>query len=377
MKNRELEKMPPLFRVIERYLEQGILSGKFDPTRRLPSEAELARKFQSSRPTVARAMLEIQNRGLIERRVGSGTYISPGVGPRPVGGAPMEAYGLLVAGLGGNEVIDMISAEISRLSEQRGYVVLRGYIPLPDEDAAGFTLAQAQALARTYVERHVRGVFFAPLELPASRAAFNSRIAESLTDAGIAVVLIDREILDFPARSPYDLVGLDNFAAGYALGMHLADQGRSRIRFFARPKPPSTTDLRMAGARDALLRKGIDVEPDWARFGDPSDKDLVSSSIAEPRPDGIICANDQTAARLMQTLVMIGIRVPDDIAVASFDDVAYASLLSAPLTTYRQPCREIAVAAMRIMADRIAAPGLPARLVSLTGELIPRQSSGA
>jgi len=374
-----MNKKPVRFRTIAEYLTEGILSGRFDPTRRLPSEMELARKFQSSRPTVARAMLEVQNLGLIERRVGSGTFIKTGAASPAKPNEPMGAFGLVVAGLGlgGNEVLDQICSEISRLSEQHGYVTLRGEIPLTEAGAAGLTLNEAQDVTRTLIKRHVKGVFFAPLELPERRTAVNIQIAQSFVDAGISVVLLDREILDFPERSPYDLVGIDNFSAAYNLARHLVSQGRTRVRFMARPKFPSTTDLRMAGARDALLREGLQVEDEWAFFGAPGDQAFVRQLIKRPQPDAIICANDRTAARLMQTLIALGIRIPEHIAIGSFDDVEYATLISPTLTTVRQPCKEIAAVAMRLMDDRLQYPLLAPRSVSLATQVIARRSTGA
>jgi len=63
--------------------------------------------------------------------------------------------------------------------------------------------------------------------------------------------------------------------------------------------------------------------------------------------------------------------------VAGFDDVKYATLVSVPLTTIHQPCRDIAVMAFRTMMERLAEPTLPARSISLTPRLVVRESCGA
>ena len=79
----------------------------------------------------------------------------------------------------------------------------------------------------------------------------------------------------------------------------------------------------------------------------------------------------------MHTLLALGVRIPDDVRMVGIDDVSYAGLLPVPLTTLRQPCREIGVSAMRAMVDRVGQPDLPPREILLHGTLIVRESCGA
>src|ERR687885_2585054 len=66
----------PKHRRISHELLAEIAAGKYGPSGRLPSEAQLVKRFQVSRPTIARALRDLQDQGLIERRVGSGSYVS-------------------------------------------------------------------------------------------------------------------------------------------------------------------------------------------------------------------------------------------------------------------------------------------------------------
>jgi len=113
------------------------------------------------------------------------------------------------------------------------------------------------------------------------------------------------------------------------------------------------------------------------RLGDPTDLKFARSITAGNQADAFICANDFTAARLMRSLETIGARVPRDARVVGFDDVKYATLLSVPLTTIHQPCRDLAIIAFRAMLHRIAEPTLPARSLALTPTLVVRESCGA
>jgi DNA-binding LacI/PurR family transcriptional regulator len=93
-------------------------------------------------------------------------------------------------------------------------------------------------------------------------------------------------------------------------------------------------------------------------------------------PDAIVCANDRTAAHLMRTLLRLNYSIPSDIRLVGIDDADYASLLPVPLTTLRQPTRQIGDAALTTMLERVARPGLPARDVLLHCDLIVRESCG-
>jgi len=95
------------------------------------------------------------------------------------------------------------------------------------------------------------------------------------------------------------------------------------------------------------------------------------------RPDAVACANDWTAARLMRTLLELDYAVPRDVRLVGIHDAEYASLLPVPLTTLRQPTREIGAAALAAMLDRISGASLPTRDTLLHGALVVRKSCGA
>ena len=90
-----------------------------------------------------------------------------------------------------------------------------------------------------------------------------------------------------------------------------------------------------------------------------------------------MAANDRTAARLMHTLIDLGYSLPRDVRLVGIDDLEYASLLPVPLTTFRQPTRELGAAALSAMLDRMASQDLPTRDILLQGTLVVRRSSGA
>jgi len=83
-----------------------------------------------------------------------------------------------------------------------------------------------------FVAKKVSGVFFAPLELTPQKDAINRNVAEVFDKAGIPIVLLDRDLVPYPSRSPYDLLGIDNRRAGYTITAHMLRAGCRRVLFF-------------------------------------------------------------------------------------------------------------------------------------------------
>lgn len=362
----------PKHRDISRELRADIAAGRYAPTGRLPSEPQLVRRFGVSRPTVARALRDLQHEGLIERRAGSGTFVRKSADAA----AATRLLGLLIPGLGSTEIFEVICGELASLARVHDYSLLWGGSSQPrlDTDAS---IDHAEELCRQFITRRVGGVFFAPFELTPQQERANRKFAEMLRQSGIPVVLLDRDIQSFPNRSDFDLVGIDNVAGGFLLAEHLIKLGCEHIRFVTRPLSAPTVDARIAGAREALVRHRLEPSPHWIASGDPADMKFVRSLIAGRQTDAFICANDYTAAVLLRSLEAAGVRVPRDVRVVGFDDVKYATLLSVPLTTIHQPCRDIAVIAFRAMMERIAEPTIPARSLMLMPRLVVRESCGA
>lgn len=357
----------PKYRRIYAELRQALTIGTYGPDEKLPSEKEFVAKFGASRPTIGRALAELETEGLIERRPGSGTYV------RSQNHREDLVFGLLIPELGLTEIFEPICQGISQARLGGHHGLLWG--PLFDPESR--KEVQAKRLCDYYLEQSVSGIFFAPLELSDIKDDVNLQIVQLFDDAHIPIVLLDRDICEYPKRSKYDLVGIDNRRAGFVITEHLLHCGSQRILFFSRPYSAPTVNQRILGYRDALRAYNNPGPEEPVAHGDPTDISAIRSMVASRSPDAIICANDYTAARLMTTLSAIGVRVPSEIRIAGMDDIKYASLLQSPLTTIHQPCTEIGVTALMAMLDRIAHPNAPTRDFLVDFRLMIRQSSGA
>ncbi len=345
-----------------------IESGRLKEGERLPAEIELVKTFATSRPTVARALRDLQNLGLVERKVGSGTYVR-----KSRKAAESWRFGLLIPGLGSTEIFEPICGQLARLAQRQHHTILWGDF---GDRRAEVNPELIEQVCTSYIRQTVAGVFFAPLELSEDKDRINQSVIAALEAAGIPIVLLDRDIVPFPQRSRFDLVGIDNRRAGFLIADHLIKLGCKRIDFLARPDSAPTVMLRIAGYREALLSTGIVPDPRWVHGGEPADKKFVQSVVANGAT-AVICANDLTAANLMRTLDALGCPVPQKIRVVGFDDVRYAELLRPSLTTIHQPCVDMGTIAMQAMLERIENPTFPPRDILAQPTLIVRQSCGA
>ncbi len=361
-----------LHRSIYEQLLREIQAGDYRPGDRLPSEVVLCARFAASRITVAKAIQGLQRDGLVVRRAGSGTYVE----------APQLAtryqFGLLIPELGTTEIFEPICQGIMRSPLAKSHSLLWGHAPARQDSPAnedGLEQA-AEELCRQFVRQAVNGVFFAPLEFTGSKDLVNRRIVAMLQQAAIPTVLLDRCFEAYPRRSNLDLVGIDNSRAGFTLAQHLWQQGARRIAFVARWRSANTMISRMAGYQFALFEQ-CSAFPPTVRFGDVGDLAFVRALLTEIEPDGIVCGNDLTAARLMRSLIELGVRVPESVRVVGVDDVSYAKFLPVPLTTIHQNCGEMGEIAMAMMLGRMREPDRPGLDVHVPFHLVVRNSCGA
>ena len=116
-------------RQVSQELRTEIATGKYGDAGRLPSEAQLVERFGVSRPTIGRALQDLQNEGLVERRAGSGSFVRPQAKSNET-----HILGLLVPGRGSTEVLDLICGEIGAMARLRNYGLLWGRSAHPLQD---------------------------------------------------------------------------------------------------------------------------------------------------------------------------------------------------------------------------------------------------
>jgi LacI family transcriptional regulator len=156
-----------------------------------------------------------------------------------------------------------------------------------------------------------------------------------------------------------DGVLLDQVQGAELATEYLIHRGHRRIAHLSGPARSSDAADRIAGYRKVLARFGICPEEGWVACGDYSEEGgyRAAAEVLRSRPTAIFAANDQMALGALAQLRRQGLRVPDDLSLVGYDDIAAASYTDPPLTTIRQPFR---------LAGRMAV----AKLLRLLGEAV-------
>lgn len=259
-------------------------------------------------------------------------------------------------------------AEVARGAEERaaaeGMSVLLG-----NSDQ---TLAREGAYLDLFREQRVNGVLLTPTDLS----------APMLADAGVPLVLVDGEL---PGRQ-VPSVAVDDVEGGHLAVAHLLAQGRRHIAFVGGPLAIRQVADRLAGARRALAEASatapdatlevIELDALTVLRGREAGERIARRAPTD-RPDAVFCANDLLAVGVLQGAAILGeVRVPEDLALIGYDDIAFAQSTVVPLSSIRQPAREIGATAVELLFETLADPTAPARHVRFRPELVVRASTG-
>lgn len=199
------------------------------------------------------------------------------------------------------------------------------------------------------------------------------QLIETARRTGVQVVAVSA---GENARASVLAVGIDERAGGYDIGRHLISLGHRRVGFIKGPSEHRAAALRYDGFVQALHEAGIDGEP-WTASGDFTFRSGVEATEQLLRNragvTAIACANDDMAAGVMLALHRAGLEIPQMMSVTGFDDTPMSEIVWPPLTTIRQPIKDLATRAVQLLVDSQSNGGV--HYESLAFELIVREST--
>lgn len=359
--------MPSKAKEISETLRAEILKGKFDVSRRLPSEHQLMRRFSVARETVRAAIKELAKSELVESRPGYGTFLADFASSKA-----QRKFAVIVPDAF-HPFYSSICQGIEEGAKKQDWNILAASI---GAGAARDRAVKAMQFAEVCRNEKVGGVFYEPIQFLNDSSRINAEILSLFDEAKIPVVLLDSDFVPPPLRSRYDLVGVDNANVGYTLARHMIERGAKRIVYFSNPSPAPTSLMRANGVGMAVTESGLKLTRDNILFANPMDEAAAKRFFAsKKRPDAIIAVNDLIAAYLLRTLNAIGLDVPNDVMLAGVNGDAESENAPVPITTALQPTLHIGRAAVGVMLSRLADPGIPAQEILMSTRILPRQST--
>jgi LacI family transcriptional regulator len=308
-------------------------------------------------------------------------------GPRPVSAATRERVLAAVAELGyrPNRVARALRAKRTRAlgliapdASNPFFAALARAI----EDAAyadGYTLLVGNSAddpereatyVRTFADHQVDGMAWV-------HASHSTESIELLRSAGTPVVLVDRALSGTEA----DSIVVDNESGARVGTRHLIEHGHARIGCLAGPPELAVAVERHRGWEAALHEAGLEAEvqftvrSEFDRAGGYHAAALLLQSQRR-RPTAIFASTDAQAIGALRAAAEAGLRIPDDLAIVSFDGTPEAAFTLPGLTTVEQPVAELGRRAVHLLLERIRNPDTPLQSERLSTELIRRASCG-
>jgi LacI family transcriptional regulator len=201
-------------------------------------------------------------------------------------------------------------------------------------------------------------------------------LREPINTCNRRVVIVDEDVAGVHGAKVFS----DNDQGGFLAGRHLAQMGHRRIAFFGGPEAMRSTEARLAGVRRALAEAGEGAEITAAFFGDysPEHGRACAERLIATRSTAtaLLVSSDQIMLGALEILRRERIRIPADLSVIGFDDIAPFVLFDPPLTSIRQPVDGIGRRAVDLLVRGLRGEKVDSVTEHLPVELILRESVG-
>ena len=355
----------PLYQQLADLLKQQIQAGAYLPGSRLESEPEIATRYDVARGTVRQALDLLVEQGMLDRIQGKGTFI-----------AATEA----------SPCVNRVGVVVPYLNDNLTVGILRGIESVLRAHEFSLIYSPSEGdleLEKEQILRLLREKVCGLILMPVSSSNEAAVISQVLTPE-IQIVVVDRVVPGWVTNSVF----VDNNGGAMMIVRHLLAQGYTRIACISESGYVSAVAERVRGYEEAMRLAGLlplaAIPLEWHHahwdgsppiFKEEQMKPIEQFIRSSAEPPALFCVNDFIASGVMKYLLQRGFCIPQDVALAGFDDIPLAQYLPVPLTTVAQPRLEIGKEAARLMIDLIRSPGQEPRKISLSVTLVARSSS--
>lgn len=349
----------PLHVQLAEIIRERIQTGVWRTGEVIPTEKELCAAFDLARGTVRQALHKLESDGYLRRERGRGTFVTFGSSAPGVRPATQKHLAFVVPYVRDSSV-STIFMGFQQVASEAGFSTSFSHV--------NNAIDQQSRKLQTLVAEGVSGVALYPVDSDIVKPM------DELVENRFPLVLVDRYLKNLST----DFVMTDHFGGAMRSVRQLIDHGHEKIGFATWLSPAVSMEHRYLGYITALRERGI--SPDERLIchveGYPTiDVSPLRRLLDRPdRPTAVFTANDQIAIALYRVAASLGLQVPYDLAVVSFDNLDLAEQLDPPLTTVAQPFLEIGRRAAAVLLQRIEGEETQQQ-ITLSPQLIIRAST--
>ena len=323
------------------WVQTEIENGALSRGDKLPSENELMERFRVSRQTVRRAMEELTEKGVVEGRRGSGTYVTVNTRRYAAGKEIRIAVMLTYVD---TYIFPSIIKGIESVLSSEGCTL---QIAMTDNAVEKERMLLKEFIHTQSVDGIIAETVKSALPNP------NMELYREIENMGIPVLFVNSyyKELDIPH------ISMDDRKAGYLAAKHLAECGHTRIGGIFKADD-GQGHLRYAGYTDALMEQEIKIRGDQVIWIDSEELRTMGEESAKflKRLKGCtacVCYNDETAYKIVEIFRKAGHRVPEDLSVVGIDNSGLAKFSPVPLTSVENPVEKLGRTAAERMTWKI------------------------
>jgi LacI family transcriptional regulator, galactose operon repressor len=273
-----------------------------------------------------------------------------------------NTLGLIVADIS-NPFFSGIARIIEDEAKKYGYTVIFG--------SSDESVEKSQGLIEALLNRQVDAMIIAPAE-------FTERQILSLQERHVPYVLIDRYFPEIESNC----VRINNYQASYNAVEHLVKMGNRRIVMMAYNTSMQHIGDRKRGYLEALRDNQIPAEEDWLaqasyhHLEEDVERVMRRLLLPEPRVDAFFFATNSLAVQGLKQIVKLGVKVPEEVAIISFDESDAFDFFYSPITYIRQSLTDIGREAVRLVMENIGRNNIQNTEVIVNASLVIRESCG-
>ena len=374
-------KAKSLYHQIKEYVSKKIREGEYEQNRPIPNERELAELFNVSRITSKRALDELKSDGIIYRKRGSGSYVSPLMDRRNLAHnkdnveltdsnqniialvMPIDpsTTGMIHTINGANEVLN-----------KNGF-----FLTIHNTN---LDLEKEKEIIQDLIEREVQGIILYPIS-----SIMNVEFIINIIMDDFPIVTIDK----YYDNIPLNYVVSDNFDGAYNATQYLIDNGHKRIAYLSSIEVNwcSSVRNRYLGYCKAFKNNGLPLvneiilnnyskymgKPDFDN-GYPDHMSNVISYLVKKGVTAIQTAHDSDAIDVQKACMKMDIKVPDQLSILAFNDLDIVKHLDTPLTTIRQDFYMMGKRSAELVLGMLSGNRQEIKSITLPVKLIERQS---